>query len=306
MDKGRVLITGASGFIGSHAVAAFDARGWDVTALISPRSDASASHVTSTSRFLKVDLSEAEEVTRIVGEVEPHVIVNAAVAGARPSRVPGVEELVSTNVLLPVRLYEAMPTSCRLVQLGTMYEFSNFSQPIPETEANPVSSNLYGWSKAAADGLLARLALSEGKLCVRARAFLVMGPREGESRLIPTLVRSIRAQEAVKLSDGLQRRDILHVSDVVEALITLAESSSVSPGVFNIARGESVAIRTVADRVATKLGAPELLRFGELPRRPGEPDAVTAVAKKLRDLGWTPRLGIEASVDLAVESELET
>lgn len=302
----RVLVSGASGFVGSHAAAGFDAAGWDVTALLSPRSDASRSGVFGASRVLKVDLSLAEEVSRVVEEVEPDVIVNAAVAGARPSRTPALEELVSTNVLLPMRLYEAMPTTCRLVQLGSMYEFSDFSRPIPEAEANPINSGLYGWSKAAADGLLARLTSSGAKECVRARAFLVIGSREGDSRLIPTLVRSIRERQPVKLSDGLQRRDVLHVSDVVAALVTLAQASSVSAGVVNIARGESVTIRSVAERVAARLGATDLLRFGEAPRRPGEPESVAAVAQKIRELGWSPSLTVDASVDLAVDSELAT
>lgn len=303
MRQRSVLVTGANGFIGSHAVTGFVARGAEVTAVVSPRAPPSVTNELHPARVVRQHLSDSESIRALLEEAAPDVIVNAAVVGARPARSPGVEEVLSTNVLLPMRLYACMPSGCRLIQLGSMYEFGDFSRPIPETEASPISQGLYGWSKAAADGLLARAPTDPSKLCLRARAFLVIGPREGETRLVPSLVRAIRSGRSVDLSDGLQQRDILHVSDVVEGLVTLASASNAASGVFNVARGESVTIRSVAERVATRLGGEALLRFGALPRRAGEPDAVTAVASKLRALGWAPRLSVDETIDRAAEEE---
>jgi nucleoside-diphosphate-sugar epimerase len=294
----RVLVTGAGGFIGAHVASAFSRAGDDVLGVLSPRSPP-ASPARCNLRSEVLDLTDRLRLTALLETFEPDVIVNAAAAGARPVQRPSVEELIGVNVLLPVRLLEGMPPTCRLIQLGSMYEFANFSAPLPELEASPVSKTLYGWSKAAADAALARLSAATDRACLRARVFLATGSGEAPSRLIPSLVRAIGADTPVALTDGLQVRDLVHVSDLSDAIVLLAGCST-REGVFNVARGQSTTIRAIAEQVARVLGGERLLRFGELPRRHGEPDAVTAVVENLPRLGWRPRLDLEGTIRQAI------
>lgn len=297
-DARRVMVTGASGFIGAHIAAAFSRNGDEVLGLLSPRARESSSAGPGLTVEV-LDLRDGPRLAAVLRDFAPDVVVNAAAAGARPGQEPSLDELISVNVLTPARLLEHMPPSCRMIQLGSMYEFADFSVPLPELEAAEVSRTLYGWSKAAADGALARLGATTGRACLRARIFLATGSGESPSRLIPSLVRAIGARTPVGLSDGLQVRDLIHVSDLSDAIVVLADSKA-TEGVFNVARGQSTTIRAIAEQVARLMAGETLLRFGQLPRRQGEPDAVTAVVEKLPRLGWRPKLDLEETIRKAV------
>ena len=282
MGKDVILVTGAGGFIGQALVTELRERGVEFVGVMRRPAQ----------NYVVVDLCDALAVRSLLASVRPDLIINLAAVGVHHD-YRSAEEVVNVNVRLPVLLAERMPERCRLVHVGSMSEYLGGANV---TEAAPRGSDtLYGRSKIAADDLLALIPRS----IVRARVFGVIGVGERMSRLIPTIVNSWKSNQPILLSDGAQVRDVLHVSDVARALLSLV-SSKVS-GAVNVGSGEGHTVREIAERAARRLGIERLLRFGAMPRRLGEVDRIVANVSRLREFGFQPRLSFGQAVDLAVD-----
>lgn len=240
-----------------------------------------------------VDLRDVIAVRSLLANVRPDLIINLAAVGVHYEH-RSAEEIVNVNVCLPVLLAEEMPEGCRLVHAGSMSEYVGDEGCM--TEDAPRGSNTpYGRSKIAADDFLALVP----RPIVRARVFGVIGAGERANRLIPTIVASRRNGMPILLSDGAQMRDVLHVSDVARALLSLA--GGVVSGPVNIGSGEGHTVREIAERAAQRLGIERLLRFDAVSRHFGEVDRIVANVDRLRSAGFRPHLSFEQAVDRAVD-----
>ena len=105
--------------------------------------------------------------------------------------------------------------------------------------------------------------------------------------------------EPVDCTDGLQRRDFLHILDAADAIVSLLDSDVAGP--VNICSGESVPIRDLAEKSAKLLGRSELLRLGTLATRPGEPDVICGDSSRLRnELNWQPHYSIQSGLQQTI------
>jgi nucleoside-diphosphate-sugar epimerase len=105
---------------------------------------------------------------------------------------------------------------------------------------------------------------------------------------VPSVLGALRRGEPVALGSGRPVRDFTDTAPIGRALAALAASAVTGP--VNIASGEPVAIRALAERLGQLAGRPDLLRFGALPDRPGEPPAMVAAVERLRrEVGWAER-----------------
>ena len=98
------------------------------------------------------------------------------------------------------------------------------------------------------------------------------------------------------MTDGTQRRDFLHAADAGAAFAALADSEVV--GAVNVASGETVVLRELAQQIGRLIGRGELLQIGARPMPEGEPPALIADIERLRDeVGWSPTIGIEDGLE---------
>ncbi len=162
-----------------------------------------------------------------------------------------------------------------------------------------------GWSGWIAKLAATNYALAYGPrrgLRVRvARLFGVYGSGEQAHRLFPTLLKNLRAGAPVPLSDGLQRRDFIHVDDVCEGLVRLSAVGGHEDGLLvNLGTGVALRVRDVARWIAAAVEADEsLLRFGARERSPGDADLIVADVTRLRQtLGWVPEQRLRAGMDV--------
>ena len=187
----------------------------------------------------------------------------------------------------------------RFVYCGSGLEYE--SGDLPVDESAPLSApNLYGASKAAGWLLLDYLRRVEGLPLTTVRPFTVFGPAESERKLIPYVINRGLRREPLQLGAGTQVRDYIYVSDVVDALILAASSKNAQGRVFNIGSGQAEArtIRSVVETALDLIGAPRsLCRFGEARRtRPDPPGLVSDSACAVAQLGWEPRVSLEAGL----------
>jgi nucleoside-diphosphate-sugar epimerase len=289
----RVLVTGGRGFIGRHALRPLAERGYEV--LVATREAAIGGDPDA--RLVSCDLLSPGAAERLVVETQPSHLLHLAWYTEHGSFWNSPENLAW--LAASVRLVGAFTAAGgrRAVIAGSCAEY-DWSAPQPCSEsATPLRPHtLYGTSKKALFEVASAHATLAGCSLAWGRIFLVHGPHESHARFVPSLIRSMLAQQAVPMTYGSQLRDLLHAADVAEALAALLDSAVIGP--VNIGSGEPVRLIDVANHIAGRLDAVRFLRAGELPARPDDPDALFPDVARLRDeVGWKPRFSLAAGLD---------
>lgn len=311
------MVLGAAGFIGRWVAAALTAAEARLTLVVrnQPRAAAILSQWGAAGHIVEADVAEEQAVSALVRDAAPAVVFNLAGYGVDPLER---DEAAATalNVRLVEQLARFLPErpardwrGQRLVHAGSALEYGDIAGLLTETTA-PNPTTLYGRSKLAGTQALARAAGASGLRAVTARLFMVYGPGEHESRLLPQLIAGARGDAPLPLTSGAQRRDFTYVEDVAEGLLRLGRSAApIQPAVVNLATGQLTAVREVIETAARRLMiAGDRLQFGALPTRPEEMGGVTGVSIEAleRLTGWRPRTGVADGVDRTIAWTVRT
>jgi nucleoside-diphosphate-sugar epimerase len=289
----RVLVIGANGFLGRALVGALRAQGYATYTLhfVDRRPvDVPGETVHAVS-------SQAVDIRAAVGEIDWDCVYHVAAAGVSPARREP-EHLTDGNLGLLTRVLTGLAgrPPRRFVYTGSCAEYSRAVTGQLIGECHPTRpTNLYGAAKAAAGIWGAALAESLKIPFVLARPFHFYGPGEGPSRLIPHLIQRLREGVEAQLTGGEQVRDLLHVDDVANALITIGNALKCEHSTYNVCSGKAISIREVGELAARVTGRPaSLLRFGALPYRPDEGMWIVGDNSRLRaDFEWAPGTSLE-------------
>ncbi len=191
----------------------------------------------------------------------------------------------------------------RFVGVGTCAEYDWSGEVLDEDRTPALPSTPYGKAKAAMAAAADALSARHGFSCGWGRVFLPYGPGDAPERLIPTVMAALSKGEEVKLSEGSQLRDFIYAPDAADLILTLAASDA--PGIFNIGTGAATSVRAAVEEIARLMGRGDLLRFGALPSRGGEPHRLVAkMDKAARILGWKPRHSLSDGLGRAVAAYL--
>lgn len=276
----RVLVTGASGFIGRHTVEPLRAAGHEVKAVGSRDSD----------------LLDPAAVERLVDEARADVLVHLAWYAEPGAFWSSEENLRWVGASLCLLRAFAAAGGRRAVIAGTCAEY-DWSHTLLSERTTPLApSTLYGECKHA----LHRVAERWGGLSLAwGRVFFLYGPGEHPARLVSSVASALARGEPASCSSGEQVRDFLHVADVGAAFAALTGSEVEGP--VNVASGEGVSVRDVVTTLGELAGRPELVQLGALPQRPGEPPELVADVARLRDeVGFTPAFGLREGLERTV------
>jgi UDP-glucuronate decarboxylase len=284
----RVLVTGASGFIGSHVVRTLVSQGHEVTALVRPESSLRRlADLKGRYRVASYSAGESSSLQALLGDWHPEACTHLAWYAVPGQYLDSPENVRSLAMSLRL-LEELAETGCRhVVMTGTCYEYDTDVGYLREDgPLHPVT--LYAAAKLAMSMLGEIRASQLGLGFAWARIFYLYGPYEDERRLVPALVRSLLSGTEFQATTGTQVRDYLHVEDVASALSALAVQEVA--GTYNICSGEQVTIAALITEIARIAGRPDLIRLGALPQRPGEPTFICGDNSRLRSAtDWSPR-----------------
>ena len=284
----KLLITGATGFIGRRALVHLAERGqFEIIAC----SRSMPIDLPKGVRHESVDLLAPGSPAGLIERTRPTHLLHLA-WNAEPGRFwTALDNLDwSAATLSLFRAFVAFGGR-RAVMAGTCAEYEWTSPGVLREDAPVRPATLYGVAKdatrrlASSAGTMANVSVAWG------RVFWLYGPQEANGRLVSDTCRSLAQGRPIETSEGLQERDFLHVDDVARAFSTalLVDWS----GAFNIGSGELVTVRRIVETLATAAGRPDLVRFGARKAPEGEPPRLGADITILRD-----KIGFSPSIDL--------
>ena len=288
----RSLVTGGAGFIGSHLVDALLARGDQVTVL-DDLSSGSVGNLPAGITLLRADVADPGTIALIAAQ-RPNLVFHLAAQVSVVQSVADPDHDRAVNVVGTRHVLEgtAEGLAQRIVVVssgGAVYGEARLA-----TEASPAApESPYGAHKLAAERDVARSRLSYGI----ARLANVYGPRQRrdlEGGVVAIFVEQLLARQPITIyGSGEQRRDFVHVADVVAALLAIADSDR--DGTWNVATGTETSVNQLLDALQHELGPAVAVK--RAPARAGEVFASSlSFARIAEDLGWRPGLDLAAGL----------
>ena len=279
------MLTGATGFVGRHALTALIEAGHEVHAVARRRGrDPRAI-------WHEVDLLAD---CSVVGDVKPEILVHLAWCAEHREFWTSLENVRWVEASLALLRGFAAGGGARAVVAGTCAEYEWSREVYPES-APKRPATLYGAAKHGLQVVACAFAEQVDLSLAWGRLFFLYGPFEAPGRFVPSLLLPMLRDEPAPMTEGSQRRDFLHTADAGAAFAALADSPVT--GAVNVASGSPVTLCALARRIARLLDRDELLQIGARPMPEGEPPALVADVRRLREeVGWSPKIGLEAGL----------
>jgi nucleoside-diphosphate-sugar epimerase len=288
----RVLVTGATGFIGRQCLQPLVDRSFEVHA-VSSRCHVQARRGVT---WHRTDLLDERAAAELIEALRPTHLLHAAwiMSGGRSTESAENFDWVTASLGLVDAF--ARHGGRRLVVTGSCFEY-DLHQGFCSEERTPLASaSVYATCKNALRSLLEAYARSMGLSMGWARIFFVYGPHEHPDRLVGSVATSLLRGQPAPCSHGAQLRDYLHVADVGSAVGGLVDGQI--EGVVNVASGTPVSLRDIIFGIARRLGGEELVRLGERSSPADDPPLIAGDVRRLnQELGWRPRFGLEEGLD---------
>ena len=301
---GPVLVTGASGFVGSHLLDLLAERDCRVLALKRPATPPPRSSPFNVT-WMEMELLDHKAVRRAIGDHRPSAVYHLAGAAHVAQSWHYIRQTYEDNVITTHNLFEALRAhdlQPRVVVACTGHIYAPQPRPIREDdELRPGSP--YATSKLATE-LLAQHALAVDHLPVLiARSFNHVGPRQDPSFVAASIARQIALIEAGRLEPALTvgnlepKRDITDVRDTVRAYAAMIEHAT--PGTpYNVASGRGIAIGELVNLLISRARRAIRVTQDQGLFRPNDPPLLVGDRAKLTaDTGWEPRIALEQTVD---------
>ena len=292
----RVLVTGATGFLGSHCLAPLVERGYEVLALYRTRPPIEQAGV----HWVRGDVMDRAAMRRLLEEQQPKGLLHLAWVvepGKLITDASNVDWVAASLDL--IRIFRENGGE-RCTVSGSCYEYDwRYGYCVEDvTPCEP--DTLYGAAKDALRRTFLAYCGVAGLSGSWGRAFFMYGPRENPGRLVSSVITSLLKGEPAKSSHGMQVRDYLHIQDVADGLVALYASQAT--GAYNIAAGTATTIRGIVESLGRVTGRSDLLQIGALPARANDAPLVLGDGRRtLAATGWRPRLGLEAGLRDTVE-----
>jgi nucleoside-diphosphate-sugar epimerase len=293
----RILVTGASGFIGAHCVREFLGRGHEVAILAVPEDPLSRlENVLSRVKAIRGTLDELPRGA--ISDWQPEACLHLAWY-AEPGKYLDAEQNVDCLTGSLALLRALIADGCkRFAGAGTCFEYEMRESMLRETDpARPAT--LYAAAKLSLCETGQKLALQKDTKFAWGRVFYPYGPQEDSRRAVPGVIGALLDSRPFPASSGEQVRDYVHVEDVAAGFATLLETGA--EGVHNISSGAPVSMRKLFTLIGERLGKAELIQFGAFPPRTYEPPFVGGDNARLRALGWKPRYTLDSGLAQTID-----
>ncbi|WP_114972560.1 NAD-dependent epimerase/dehydratase family protein [Rhodoferax ferrireducens] len=281
----RVLLTGASGFLGRYVLDHLRRQGVDTVMLGRTRAPDSAF-----ADFIEADILASPDLATLTQASGATHLLHLAWYAEHGQYWTSPLNLRWVDAT--IRLVEAFCQTGgqQVVVAGTCAEY-DWSYGYCREDCTPLNpATLYGTAKDAARRLVMAVCAQYHVPCAWGRVFLPFGNGEASPRLIPSLIDVFRGKRPPFGINAFAYRDFLHASDVAEGLLTLLRRGA--HGAYNISSGQPVQLADVVRDLARLLDADPQAVLGLTTERPDEPLLLVGESRKLQSLDWQPAMSL--------------
>ena len=287
----KVLITGASGFIGRHCLPLLVAQGYEVHAISRHPLQIEDLDI----HWHRVDLFDRIVLQKSIAEIQPSHLLHLAWYAVPGRYWTGLENFQWVQVSLDLVRAFAECGGKKIVAAGTCAEY-DWRYGYCQANVTPIAAQSpYGTCKQAFSLMLESFCQQTDISCTWGRIFWLYGRYEDPNRLVSSVIRSLLSDRIAQCSAGVQIRDFLYVRDVADILVKLLGSTLV--GAIDIGSGVPISIRSLIEYIANRLDRPNLIDFGAIPTKSQEAPLVVANPERLRsELNWYPQYDLASGI----------
>jgi GDP-4-dehydro-6-deoxy-D-mannose reductase len=312
-DYGRILVTGAAGFVGRHLLASLKARfpAAHLVAAVKPEGGLLPT-LDGADTVLSFDVLNPDAFGAMVADTAPDGLIHLAAQSSVAASFADSSSIWRANVLATVALGEAVRQhrpQCRFILASSAEVYGlSFRTGLPLDEAALLApANPYAVSKAASDLAIGEMSL-RGLRATRLRAFNHTGAGQSAAFVIPAFARQIALIEAGRQAPLLQVgrldrwRDFLDVSDVCAAYVAALVAETEGGAVYNIASGTPRQIGDILNQLLARSHVRPVVEEASLHLRPTDVDYVAGdMNRARRDLSWSPRTPWDDTLDAVLD-----
>ncbi len=305
MRDQRVLVTGGSGFIGSHLVKSLLRHGAKVAVTV--RYGDVVKNIRLADCWSCIDVIEADLRNRgaleAIRRFEPQVVFHLAAYQHVGQSFGQVEECFDVNAKGTANLFDVCQGVPRFVYIASS-EVYGLQETVPFVETmDPSPLSPYAITKYAGEMYChMKQRIGGDTNVVLLRPFNAFGPYQSTKAIIPELILKCLRGEPIRATPGEQTRDFNFVTNLTDGMLLAAEHQEKIDGPMNIAGGEEVAIRDLVHKVVELTQSRSRVEIGVLPYRPNEIWRMRGDATRARQvLGWSPQVSLDEGLKITVE-----
>ena len=287
----RILVTGASGFIGSHLCRSLTSVGAEVHGVSRiPRTG-----VEKGPRWWQGDLTDTEIVRKLISTIKPEIIFHLAAGDTRAKR--------DVNLVLPI-FKDNLSTTVNMLTAATETRCSRIVLPgsLDEPEPGVAPSSPYAAAHVAIHAYAQLFHQIFQLPVVVARMFMAYGPgQEAVQKLIPYVTLALLQEQSPKLSSGQRLLDWIYIDDLVEGLIALAQAPNVEGSTVDLGSGSLVTVRTVVQELVRLTGSTAEPVFDAARDRAMECVRTAKVNETYSQTGWKVHTSLEKGLSQTID-----
>lgn len=292
----RILVTGASGFVGRQVLDALQDCGAEVFAV----SRSAPAHSLDKARWAEEDLLAPDGPKNVVARFRPTHLIHLGWCATPGTFLTSPENIRWLEASLELLQVFAECGGERFVGVGSGFEYLPAPDSLCKEDVTPVlGSTLYGATKQALGTVCLQAGDTLGLRTAWVRLFHLYGPHEHAARLVPAVCLSVINNQEIRLSSGSRRLDYISVTDASKALAAIA-MGSVS-GAVNVGSGEVVTVRAVAERIAASRKKENLLLFAPPLDEEQMPLLAPDITKLRTHVTWQPSMTLDEGLEATLE-----
>lgn len=298
MNRVKILVTGATGFLGKNVCKRL---------LSMPvRADIymTGGHEDTGLNIQKLDLTNFASVSDYINETRPDVVFHMGGFVDLTRTFDVAQRCININVIGTTHLLEALSNNHpkRFILASTEEVYGEGDIPYKE-ENTTYPPSPYAISKLAAEHMSRMYAVQCGFPAIIFRIGTMYGPHQPDHRYIHQTINKALANEDIPLNSGTKKRDYIYVDDVVDAMVKAFELKRFhGVEVINLGSGTNMTLKSLVEKIVRLTNSTSTLRIGQIPDRISEADDwLLDIVKAKKILDWEPKTDIESGLKETIE-----